>query len=198
MLTTRNYEEKPYNQCLDCMHIGKQCDGPNFLAMSIERWCEWARLRKEYLGWTNAMLAEIAGVSKVSVDRITAGTIKDVRITTMQAVTKALVNGTWGQYPCALAASHEPNANELALECEHLKKELTETKGENEKKIEYLKQQVVFFEKQLEAKDELLKDRYKFIKRKDSIITLLAIVLSCFLLLFFADIFIGDVGYFRY
>lgn len=96
-------EEKPYNLCINCAHIGKRCDGPNFLAMSTERWCEWCRLRKDYLGWTNAKVAELADVALVSVQRIMSGHVKDLRISTMQAVTKALVAGSWGQYPCVMA-----------------------------------------------------------------------------------------------
>ena len=99
----KDFEEKPYNTCINCIHIGKQCDGPNFLAMSIERWCEWCKLRKQYLKFTNAHIAEKADVAEITVDRIMSGHAKDLRFTTIQAVTKVLVNGSWGQNPCALA-----------------------------------------------------------------------------------------------
>lgn len=98
-----DFEEKPYNTCINCIHIGKHCDGPNFLAMSIERWCEWCRLRKQYLKFTNGYIADKADVAEVTIDRIMAGHAKDLRFTTIQAVTKVLVNGSWGQNPCALA-----------------------------------------------------------------------------------------------
>lgn len=192
----QNYEEKPYNMCLNCAHIGKNCDGPNFLAMSTERWCEWVRLRKEYLGWTNAKVAENAEISKVSVDRIMSGHIKDVRTTTMQAVTKALVNGTWGQYPCALAALEgaENDSNVLSCECDNLRKALES----EQKKVDYLKQQITYQQKQLDTKDEQLRDRFAFLKRKDKIIFGLSIAIAAVIVVLIIDLFNGHIGYFRY
>lgn len=163
----RTLEEKPYNRCLNCIHIGRMCDGPNFLAMEIERWCEWCRLRKEYLGWTNAHVAELANVAKISVDRIMTVNVKDLRISTMQAVTKALVNGTWGQYPCVLVASGnvQPNTTECAklheeiaqIKAEH-KAELEALRSDHEQRISFLKEQVKFNENQIIAKDKLIEN----------------------------------------
>ena len=164
-------EEKPYNICIACPRIGKTCDGPNFLAMSIERWCEWCRLRKEYLHrtnsthWTNKFIAEKAGVSKISVDRVMAGDIKDLRITTMQAVTRVLVNGSWGQYPCALVADTEKEIvvdnPVIVAQCQHLqntldtlseehKKDLAFIREEAQKKIDFLREQITIKHKQIE------------------------------------------------
>lgn len=205
MFSLQTYEEKPYNLCLNCVHIGKRCDGPNFLAMSTERWCEWVRLRKEFLGWTNAKVAEHAEVSKVSVDRIMSGNIKDLRTTTMQAVTKALVNGSWGQYPCALAAMESTTNKDnsvLSDECERLRQELQEAHEQERRKVDFLKQQVEFKEKQMKEKDELLHERYQFLKRKDYVITILSILLgvsvAAIVGLLIFDLFNGHFGYFRY
>lgn len=205
MFSPQNYEDKPYNMCLDCIHIGKKCDGPNFLAMSMERWSEWVRLRKEYLDWTNAKVAELAEVSKVSVDRIMSGNIKDIRMTTMQAVTRALVNGSWGQYPCALSALEADATKDtsvLTRECEHLRKELAEAHEQERTKVDFLKQQIAFKEQQMKEKDGLLHERYIFMKRKDSVITVLSVLLGVVVaavigvLLF--DLLNGHFGYFRY
>ena len=104
---TNQIEEKPYNLCLECEDLGVCCDGPNFLAMTLERWCEWCRLRKENLGWTNAYIAEISGVSQVTVDRIMAGKCsKDIRRSTCADISSALV-GSLGKYPCARPAPTE-------------------------------------------------------------------------------------------
>ena len=149
-------EEKPYNMCVICAHIGKRCDGPNFLAMTVERWCEWCKLRKKHLGWTSEDVSERAKVSKVSVDRIMRGEVKDMRITTMQAVTKALVNGTWGQYPCVMAATGMDESAAATAECKKLFEEIDKLKAENEKKIAFLMEQLKFKEEQMLAKDKLL------------------------------------------
>lgn len=100
-------EDKPYNKCIACPNLGKRCDGPNFLAMSGERWVEWCKLRKDYLGWSNQNLSDLSGISKPTIDRILAGHGGDIRNSTMEAITKALVNGSWGQFPCA-----DPNPGE--------------------------------------------------------------------------------------
>ena len=159
----KSLEEKPYNRCINCIHIGELCDGPNFLAMEIERWCEWCRLRKEHLGWTNSQVAELADVAKVSVDRIMRVDVKDLRISTMQAVTKALINGTWGKYPCVLAATGSIDT----LECSKLRNEIDRLKADHraelealraneEKKVNYLQEQIRFLRDQILSKDRLL------------------------------------------
>ena len=165
-------EEKPYNICISCPKIGQSCDGPNFLAMSVERWCEWCRFRKEYLGWKNGTLAEKAGVAKISVDRIMKGDVKDLRITTMQAVTKALVNGSWGQSPCVLVAESEKNpyADNPAIvaQCNYLqatleritedhKQEIATLRSEYDRKTDFLLAQIAQKDKQIDHLYELLK-----------------------------------------
>lgn len=168
-------EEKPYNICISCSKLGQSCDGPNFLAMTVERWCEWCHLRRDFLKWKNQTIADNAGVSKVSIERIMAGDVKDLRITTMQAVTKALVNGSWGQSPCVLVAETEKEIyvdNPVVIaQCQHLqntldtltedyKKELAFVREEAQKKIEFLREQV-------RIKDKHIDLLHSLINRKD-------------------------------
>lgn len=164
-------EEKPYNICISCSRIGQSCDGPNFLAMSVDRWCEWCHLRKDFLGWKNATLSEKSGVSRMSIDRIMAGDVKDLRITTMQAVTKALVNGSWGQSPCVLVTESEKEIyvdNPVIIaQCQHLqstldtiseeyKTEMAAVREESKKKIDFLREQVAIKDKQIEWMHSLI------------------------------------------
>ena len=217
----KTIEEKPYNMCIDCIHIGKDCDGANFLAMDTDRWCEWCHLRKEYLGWTNAHVAELSGIAKVSVDRIMAGNVKDLRISTMQAVTKALVNGSWGQYPCAMASDQETvyvdnpdlvdKLNKADAECKRLQAVLDRINDERKAdvaaahlddkvKIDFLKEQLHFQEAQLTNKDRLLNERYEFLKRKDRTIAILSILLVIAVLTIIIALVVDrtnpDLGYF--
>ena len=164
-------EEKPYNICISCPKIGQTCDGPNFLAMSVERFCEWCKLRRDYLGWKNQLVADKAGVSKISVERIMAGDSKDLRITTMQAVAKALVNGVWGQSPCVLVTEtvREIRVDNpvIVAQCQHLqntldslteehKKDLAFIREEAQKKIDFLREQVAIKDKQIEWMHSLI------------------------------------------
>ncbi len=160
----KTYEEKPYNRCIDCIYIGKDCDGPNFLAMSIERWCEWCRFRKDYIRLTNAEIAERAELSEATVKKIIAGNTSGLLVDTMQRVTRVLVNGTWGQYPCAMAAQGDPEELQAAAEeCERLKNDIATVRADEQRKIDHLKEQIRYNER-------LLQDRYEFLKQKDSII----------------------------
>lgn len=165
-------EEKPHNICISCPHIGQTCDGPNFLAMSVERWCEWCHLRRDHLKWKNQTVADKAGVSKISIDRIMSGDVKDLRITTMQAVTKALVNGPWGKSPCVLVAETEKEfsvdnpvimaqcqqiqttLNTMSDEC---KKELAYIREESQLKIEFLRNQIAIKDKHIELLYSIIK-----------------------------------------
>lgn len=164
-------EEKPYNICISCPKLGQVCDGPNFLAMSVERWCEWCHLRRDYLKWKNQTIADKAGVSKISVDRIMAGDVKDLRITTMQAVTRALVNGSWGQSPCVLVTESEKEIYVdnpvIVAQCQHLqttldtlsedyKREMAEVRAEAQKKIDFLREQIAIKDKQIEWMHSLI------------------------------------------
>ena len=158
-------EEKPYNICISCPRIGKTCDGPNFLAMSIDRFCEWCKLRRDYLGWKNQFVADTAHVSRISVDRIMTGDSKDLRITTMQAVAKALVNGVWGQAPCVLVTETEKEIYVdnpvIVAQCQNLKntldalseeyrKEIATIREDNQKKIDFLMKQISIKDKHIE------------------------------------------------
>lgn len=163
--------EKPYNMCINCDHLGNACDGPNFLAMTTERWCEWCRVRKEYLELTNADIAEASGVSLVSIARIMSGAAKDVRLTTMQAITKVLVNGTWGTHPCALKALPPEviyqDRPEILAEC----KSLQEQHAEDDRKIDFLR-------KQIEVKDAQLKETAEFLRGRNKTLAVVSILLG--------------------
>lgn len=196
-LSQKSLETKPYNVCIDCAHIGINCDGPNFLAMSTERWCEWCHLRKEYLDWTNAEIAERAGISKISVDRVMSGNVKDIRVTTMQAITRALVDGSWGQYPCAMASEEKEVVDNPAIveQCKHLQAELAQLREYDEGRIEYLKEQ-------LRDRDKLLAARFKLILSRDRVIRILAILLGVAVVaiigVLLLDLLNPHIGFFRY
>jgi predicted transcriptional regulator len=167
-------EEKPYNICISCPHIGKECDGPNFLSMTAERWCEWCHLRKDFLGWRNQKIADLSGISKVSIDRIMSGDVKDLRISTMQAVTKVLVNGCWGQSPCVLVAQTEKEIYVdnpvIVAQCQNLqekmdklseeyKAEVVAVRAEAQRKIDFLREQIALKDKQIEWMQSIVTKR---------------------------------------
>lgn len=209
-----NREEKPYNTCIDCKHIGKNCDGPNFLAMEMTRLSEWCRLRKEYLHdsdqkWTNAFIAEKAAISKISVDRFLSGHVEDLKMSTAARIVRVLVNGSWGQYPCAMVeiADKEtvyvdnPDLRDKIskLETQLEKQEaahkeiIAEVRSDNQKKINFLKEQVAF-------KDKMFEEHNNFIRRKNWIIQILSSLLGIAVVIIIAALVIDglnpNIGFF--
>ena len=168
-------EEKPYNICISCSRIGQTCDGPNFLAMSVERWCEWCHLRRDFLGWKNQTIADKSGISKISIDRIMAGDVKDLRITTMQAVSKALVTGTWGQSPCVLVTETEKEIYvdnpAIIAQCQNLQKTLDTLSADYKAELaiirEEAREKVEFLREQIAIKDKHIGLLYTLLNRKD-------------------------------
>ena len=104
MSSATNFAEKPYNRCLNCDHRSeKRCDGPRTSAMPLQRWCEYMRLMKEANGLTNAEIAEKAGVSVKTIERIMALSMDhDIMRDTARTIEDAII-GSSNQYPCYLA-----------------------------------------------------------------------------------------------
>ena len=167
-------EEKPYNICISCPKIGQTCDGPNFLSMSVDRWCEWCHLRRDFLNWKNQTIADKSGISKITIDRIMTGDAKDLRISTMQAVTRALVNGVWGQSPCVLVTETEKEIYVdnpvIVAQCQHLqntldslsevyKSEIAAVREEAQQKINFLRDQIAIKDKQIEWMHSLIQHK---------------------------------------
>lgn len=156
--------DKPYDVCVTCVHIGEKCDGPNFYAMSTPRLAEWCRGRKDFLHltdkkWTNAYIAEEARLSKVTVDRFLAGGLDDLKVSTVQNILRVLINGTWGQYPCAWAATESEIDLQLALgECERTQKELAEKEAKHRRELDHLLDR-------LKKSDELIAQLMELIKK---------------------------------
>lgn len=162
----KNQEAKAYNTCIDCTQFGKFCDGPNFLTMDMNRLCEWSRLRKDYLHgldskWTNSYISEQSGISKVTIDRFLSGKVDDLKFSTISSIIRVLVDGTWGQYPCSLAAGNEapPPADTSALI----------------ERNKYLAEDVERLKREAVNQRTFLADQ---IKRKDRYILVLALVVG--------------------
>ena len=190
------FAEKPYNKCITCEHLGVRCDGPNFLAMSIERWCEWCRLRKLYLNVSSAEIADRAGVSKISVDRVMSGNCGDVRVSTMQLITKALVNGSWGQYPCA---SPEPEI--IYRDNPEMVQQLMNLHQERERLYDISERREAAHKAALqEAAERAERDAQKKVDYLKSIIKVLSIACVILLVLVFVALIIDatnpNVGFF--
>lgn len=189
-------QRSPYNKCIVCDHLGVNCDGPNFLCMDVGRWCEWCRIRRDYLGVSNEWIAEHALVSEITVKRIMTGNIDDMKVSTMQSVTKVLVNGTWGQYPCAI---QEPKV--VYQDNPALVQELAEL-HEDRKRLNTAaeRREAEHATAMLAAVEKAEKDAQKDADYLKRIIRVLAVVCAILLLFIIAalivDVMNPDLGYF--
>lgn len=206
----KNYyklRRKPYNACLNCAFIGKRCDGPNFLAMDITRLAEWCNLRKKYLyghdtKWTNAYIADKSNVSKAAIDRFFAGNAGDIKASTLSLILRVLVNGTWGEYPCAMEAINisdgeiKSRLEKAENECERLRNII----DMEEEKLKFMASQIEIKDKQMAEKYIQMKERANFLRRKDWAIGILLLLFSIALGLIITGLVIDiknpEIGFF--
>lgn len=187
-------KEKPYNVCLDCPKIGVTCDGPNFLAMTFDRWREWCTLRAGIVDMSHADIAEAGNLSKGTVDSVLSGRSTDVRRETMAAITHALTGGAWGKYPCFDPVAAQIEETNIAKALEEKDAELTRTKNALKAAEDINGKQEAFFQKEIEF-------RNRHIDRKNRVIFALSItigILGAMIIgLFIADALTNTWGFFR-
>lgn len=174
MKTATDFGEKPYNRCLNCDHRAeRRCDGPRTSAMPLQRWCEYMRDMKKANGLTNADIAERAGVSVKTIERIMALNMDhDIMRDTARLIEDAII-GSSNQYPCYLAFEENvPVNNEMLNDAmreleraladnkdyrivldnihDSYKAELQLVRDEAQAKIEFLRDQLVRLQKENE------------------------------------------------
>lgn len=183
-------KEKPYDLCLLCPFMGTSCDGPNILAMEYPRWVEWANDRAKKQKMTRGEIAAIADLPKSTVDSALSGKLYDTRSETMRKITKAIVGGCWGQYPCHLASLlMEGNAESDTQEAID-KEKLRWVQEESEKKISYLKRIV-------DDLQESIKWYKRSLKWHKIMICIFAGISLIFMIWLIIDLATAGIGWFR-
>lgn len=199
-----NINQKPYDKCVECPQLGVNCDGPNFAAMTADRLVEWMKLRKHYLGWSNAKLAELSDTPKGTVDRVLAGGHADFKTSTISPMLKALVGGSWGQYPCPDPDNAPPEVKELLgiLEAkdaelnrmrENFQANFSKIEDDADKKIQYLKGIIDRQDAKITKQDaQIEKVNSRFIKALFSALVLAAVIIAAL----FVDKINPNIGFF--
>lgn len=101
-----------YRECVTCEKLGISCDGPNFVAMPAAELMNWCKARKAHLGLSNQKLADLANMSKGTVDGLLANAHADFRYESIRPMLKVLVGGDWNGVPCPDPTSSERAAYE--------------------------------------------------------------------------------------
>ena len=174
-------KEKPYDICLHCPFISESCDGPNILAMDYPRWVEWANQRMKRMNLTKGEVALQSGIPQSTVKSALSGVTYDIRTETMREITRVLIGGCWGQYPCHLAAvlmagnvqEAESDVDTTAtIFAERVKMEdhVKQVKSEYQAKVDYLKEQVIHWKEEAAHWKEEARIRDEFLKEKNKTI----------------------------
>lgn len=170
-------KEKPYDICLLCPFISESCDGPNILAMDYRRWVEWANQRMKKLSLTKGEVALQSGIPHSTVKSALAGVTQDIRTETMREITRVLIGGCWGQYPCHLAAilmagnvqEAEPESAPLSMqERRQYETQIREIKADYQAKVDYLKEQVAHWKEEAAHWKEESRIRDKYLADKNA------------------------------
>lgn len=175
-------QERPYDICLNCEFMGNTCDGPNAVAMDHSRWLEWVNKLFKKQGRTRAQIADAEQIPKSTIDSVLSGRTSDVRLSTFRALSRSAIGGCWGKYPCHLAAliingeeiKVDERITELQAKLEHseekrvslqkqldtikedVKQEVSTVRAENERRVDYLKDQVKLKEETIKQKEQTI------------------------------------------
>ena len=160
--------------------------------MTTECWCEWVWKRREYLRtnkgaqWNNQYIADLAGISKATMDRIIAGNVSGLTVETKYRVTYVMVfcrkpGEDPVAYPCAMAAFGligEVSPSDLMAENERLKEDAKcineRVESQYRALLEAAHDQNALLTTQLTTKDEQIKEMAQSLKVKDRRLGVLA------------------------
>lgn len=205
-------KDTPYDICLQCPFMNESCDGPNILAMTNERWVEWANRRASQMDLTRAQIADASGIPISTINTVMSGRTKDMRHSTMRDLTKVLIGGCWGQYPCHFASlliNGQPleDESDSVIEINHLREQVALLKEEkreaaenHKRQIEFLKERLAKRDHQIDVQETQITDENQTIKRKDRIISVLVVLvvllLSIIIIALIVDRANPNVGFF--
>lgn len=196
-------KNRPYDLCLYCPFQSNTCDGPNCLAMHYERWVQWVNSIAKRKGLTRLMIAERANRPVSTINTVLSGDAKDVKAATMADITRAVLGGSWGQYPCHFASlllTHnigDLNADQNAAEIRH---QMDLQAEDSQKKISFMREEIAARDRRIEKLDAQLADRDASIHSYWRVVTLLVIALvltlAIIILALTVDRINPDVGFF--
>lgn len=188
---------RPYDLCHACPFIGQSCDGPDCLAMRYERWVvwinEWARKR----GLTRARIAEESEHPVSTVNYALSGSAKDIKVSTMADITRVVIGGSWGQYPCHFAAlllrgdiGGESDQAGLA----QLQKQLEAQAADAQRKIDYLREDVAARDRRIATLDSQALEQHNTIKSYRRTVTMLIAPMVLFSMYLVYDLMHPEFG----
>lgn len=84
-----------HHRCVNCAKLGTSCAWSRFFALSAKEVIDLCKERKTYLGLSNGRIAELANMSKGTVDGLFANAHGDFRYETIRPVLNVLFGGNF-------------------------------------------------------------------------------------------------------
>lgn len=194
-----------YMECVNCPKLGVSCAGPKFLDLTTAEVIAWCKARKAFLGLSNGRIAELAKLSKGTVDGLFANAHADFRYETLRPVLKVLVGGQMSSESCpdftvSERTSYDEKIRQLQATIEWRDEKISHYTDVNKRLVEENKRLV----EEIAENEKNDKENQSFmrgeIKRKNRTIVILSIVLFIVVLLIIAalvvDIINPEVGFF--
>ena len=184
-----------YEKCLTCEDLGKECDGPNFLAMDTIEMGQWCNdKRKQIPGMTYDKIAAETGISKSAIHGFLTGAHSDYRVETIRSIVRVITGGKWDDNPCGNLSNSEKAKYEEDMR--HLESEIKW----RDDKIQHILTENATLRANVADVVQINKERYEFIKRKDRIIALLGSLLAVTLLVIITALIVDflnhNIGFF--
>lgn len=141
MRTRHDPSAKPYFRCLSCPEFRNACAGIPTRDMDLKEWCEYIRDVMEFKHLTNAYVAEAAGVSQKTIERIRAVNIEQDIMRSNARRIELVVIGSVTKHICDLdpiLVTVAEKAESLQAEVEKFREELAYWRKENDRKAKII------------------------------------------------------------
>lgn len=200
-----NNKEIKYARCVTCekLDAGK-CNGPDFTVLQSFERIDWLNARADFLGMTNARIAEKSRIPKSTIDGILSGHRPNPTTETIRKILLALGVQDFGDCPCP----NPEHIEALEAELEQLRAQLAgkdeEISGHdtaNQVKIDHLQAEIKHLDTETTRLAEANAEYKAAVRRKDKLIRTLFLMLVCLLailaLMFAFDLLIPGFGLIR-
>ena len=122
MKTRHDTSNKPYNRCLACPHFRHTCAGLPTRDMTLQEWCEYMRDTMDIANLPNPYVAQEAGVSLKTIERIRATIVdSDFMRETARKVEVAVI-GKVTTVQCYVDYENSDQVKKLQAEVEYWRK----------------------------------------------------------------------------
>jgi len=187
-----------YENCATCTKPGKSCYGPRLEKIPGNEAIALCKARKVFLGLSNQRIADMANMSKGTIDGLFSSAHADFRHETMRPVWNVLFGGEMPEDTCdsitdGERAAYEEKIRKLEHDLEWRDDKIKQLQETNAS----MQMLITNSNKRNTADKDFLRSQ---VKSKNKVIVVLALLLSLSLLLIFSALIIDrinpDIGFF--